>query len=1758
MALALRVGNQFKDINHQVFERSLLEGSLQNSSARYLAESLQHRLTPVDSITLIYEVVRDRFAGFPGSLPNDDQVPFPTMETRKSAYPIKGPDLPWEWEMDPEWNIPLILNDNQTLLERLQDPRRRNWYPHSLSTATAALFVPGVCDPDARNPQLPTFYENCTEENNDGEGVLSPHPWNLDILRKAKDVAPLLKAIYEFSTDILSISVAFRTGATLTFPHTPVDGRQLYNTTGCAWMTETPHPLNKSRGVIWDAPNCLQPGLTRSIRAKHAMEDGGFCQQQARDPGRFHVSGPRILHDGIKVADYGQAIYDLVTEEFLACITISISLSRMESLLRESSLSQFALIAIVQGEAGTVIASNNPRLQHPTRICEVGHTAGIATECNRRYQRVYNLVDYDLPWDPHEVREKYEFFRSFQDGYYAIVNPFPPVPDEYSPDYRPQFFVVVTFSEQIVKSATDEVNGSVDKRMQQSIVLCVAVGAVGFACSVMILLVMASALTRPLQKMNKVAASILQSFGGSSSTGAMQHISTVKDDTLCMPRTEVTDLTQAFNNMIASFSGSLLTRSAEHSREIELRNCFLNSARAKPPKEFQDLYTQTASDSDVSKASLHTSPNESDSRMDNGRSASFCNDKEDHEEEIIFVDSDEEELQNVAAFAFSDVSDIDEPFAFSVVSNNEQASVRNDARKEPLRIHDDSLNNRAISSPSGNPTEQFDGNAQSTTSWDQEAEIDDPVISADDVSSFSEGGQNNSNDDLSQEHRFRNTGENIVFPSSKAFMKAGSLEESRSEKFDQRFCGMQIPKGIKSPLFLWIVILIVVPLFLTAAVIAAVVLFALHDEFQDSVSDSEEFFVEAEKIMLALTTQLRATLVSGMTSRAMLQLYTLSRYSGWLFFDGLLRSESFPKGLSAVNECKFEESWEVCEWAQVNKVCDCAWNWPSTLSTCKKFEKETLSRYEQMPYYFVSSDAAKEDGSRTDSLYPKTHKHPNETMWWSNVEHLPGALKGGKASEYSTSYDRIRIGLANPLLVALHNSDRNREVATGYYYGFEADGGFLAYEGCSNADHSWAAFWQSTEENGAEGYRPKLCPIGRFGYDPRCRNWYDTGRQRGLISRSLHITPPYVFSGGEMIGQTATSSLIDSANGNFIGQVAIDFTATHIFETLAKTRNILNTGGFVLMITIVSDTLGGDTVFGPGIDGTSPALSSFDVVLPNDVNCSSSLKETCESRIDHFEEILKSMKRGESGTGSFARTTGLGATEEMVIAYFPVFVPFGEPTNASDFRRGALTREECIYSIALVQPMSSILQPYDEVEDEMNRKLSVSIGTLSGMICVVLVASVWVAYKVAESIATPLLYLAGAVKDIAASDQTNLPPSLHLKEGPKELLYISHTIDGLYRAVSVANAFFKAGELEAAYSLLVDALHLFKRLDNRKAIGVALNNLGNILLIMYREMKADGLYHKYGLDMQDVIERAGACFNEAVKLGEALYEEFYTREGWTPNCLDFMQHLSNRYFNRAIFMLSSKGAHVDPDEAERVGLRDLEISGDMDNEVIAYGEEIGWRSSHRSEDAFNFGLVRVRGLVLLIESGYKDTWDIEGKLEDLKELLESEREKPKSQLFAKMNHTGRLQQLETEMMRYALVSGQIEKAATVAIRSCIEDEFILLNTQRQASRALKAFFASTRRAPHRKDLLLDHIKEMSRLIADNYISQKDIAIDEHSQAASDLMGSTGVESKRSIFSRSILLANERLDPETSSMTFASRNSNLPDLISWQIVTMEQF
>jgi tetratricopeptide (TPR) repeat protein len=349
----------------------------------------------------------------------------------------------------------------------------------------------------------------------------------------------------------------------------------------------------------------------------------------------------------------------------------------------------------------------------------------------------------------------------------------------------------------------------------------------------------------------------------------------------------------------------------------------------------------------------------------------------------------------------------------------------------------------------------------------------------------------------------------------------------------------------------------------------------------------------------------------------------------------------------------------------------------------------------------------------------------------------------------------------------------------------------------------------------------------------------------------------------------------------------------------------------------------------------------------------------------------------------------------------------------------------------------------------------------------------------------------------------DLPPVQKIKAS-HEIAAFSSTLEVLFRIIRSANIAFFNGELDFAYRVLNDALRLFRRLDNKKAIGIASNNLGNTLLGIYRAITAAKLQKLHGLTKDDIVALGIAHFHNAIQMGEKAYDEFYELQGWSPSCLDFMQHLANRYFNRGLFLLHIKRDHPNPKEIEQLGRRDIQIACDMDQEVVTYSEEIGWGTFDRAEKRFNVNISRIRGFNILSELGYNNDWGVEELIEETLSIVREERKNPETDFFSNMSIAGRLQDLDVQIMRYHANRGDYETAAKVAVRMLIEDERLFIEAMRQALAVLIKFAENGKADPSFRRKLVPVLRTYRKTVMEMINERRQSAVEDMDSLSASL------------------------------------------------------
>ena len=603
----------------------------------------------------------------------------------------------------------------------------------------------------------------------------------------------------------------------------------------------------------------------------------------------------------------------------------------------------------------------------------------------------------------------------------------------------------------------------------------------------------------------------------------------------------------------------------------------------------------------------------------------------------------------------------------------------------------------------------------------------------------------------------------------------------------------------KSPLFWWIVGLVVIPLLIVAVSISAVVLANISSELPALIMPLKDEYLVLRNATRFSATSMRAIQASQTTEKSARDNHLLTRFASWLLFDGMNMSDSFTELLEGAEECKTSPDGSQCSW-MINRPCDCAWNDIGARATgeCTNFDP-SASRASQQVHFEAQSQDADSAGTRLSTSFPNVAASPASTSWWDNttvLPRLPGDVNDSSGARYRSTYDRVRVLSAlSSVLIPLYNYDISNDKPFGMYIGYEADGMLGGYTGC---DYSFATFpfWMSSESNGASKLRPELCPLGKYGYDARCRGWYaDSKSAADAGDGNFHITSPYVFAQGGLFAQSASTPLIDPRTQEYVGQSLVDLIPSSIFTSLESDNTKLAPGGFPILITTKKSILGTDTLIGPNYDlgeGEGKAIEEL-VLRYNEIYCDEDeaklittkksilgtdtligpnydLGEGEGKAIEElvlryneiycdedeakckawrgFQPILNEMKEGNAGSSVFTRT-GPGGEEEVVdISYAPVIVKHLRALDSSDLSRGVERENILIYSLALAETEDGITQSFQSIDSVVKTDVSICIAVLSVLIFVSAALTIYIAYRVTSSMIRPILDLLVVIEDI--------------------------------------------------------------------------------------------------------------------------------------------------------------------------------------------------------------------------------------------------------------------------------------------------------------------------------------------------------------------------------------------------------------------------
>lgn len=229
----------------------------------------------------------------------------------------------------------------------------------------------------------------------------------------------------------------------------------------------------------------------------------------------------------------------------------------------------------------------------------------------------------------------------------------------------------------------------------------------------------------------------------------------------------------------------------------------------------------------------------------------------------------------------------------------------------------------------------------------------------------------------------------------------------------------------RSPLFWWILVLIGLPVVLTNVAICATVSYALLHSIPSLRDITEESVVYLLVDSLEQSAKLKSNEIGMAVRDVVRDTHFVSRVAGWLFFDGITRSDAFAHIEEATEECKAYNPDTIgsCPFYDdpERAVCVCSWEdfdlSDFEILSCRDYTPRKARELQRLFFLGQSRDADPVTGIRDNatSFGDGTNGvdvNSSTTQWWSDFDSVPGAEKGAAASGFDTTYDRIRVSSA--------------------------------------------------------------------------------------------------------------------------------------------------------------------------------------------------------------------------------------------------------------------------------------------------------------------------------------------------------------------------------------------------------------------------------------------------------------------------------------------------------------------------------------------------------------------------------------------------------------------------------------------------------------------------------------------------------------------------------------------------------------------------
>jgi hypothetical protein len=832
-----------------------------------------------------------------------------------------------------------------------------------------------------------------------------------------------------------------------------------------------------------------------------------------------------------------------------------------------------------------------------------------------------------------------------------------------------------------------------------------------------------------------------------------------------------------------------------------------------------------------------------------------------------------------------------------------------------------------------------------------------------------------------------------------------------------------------SPLFWWILATIAIPLTLLMIGISSYVIWSVSHQLPFLTTHVKDTFINFELRSLSTLAVSRANFAANVIAPVIRDAHLLNRISGWLSFGALDMALSVSSMVNVQKKCDNNafDGAHKCTYYQEKSELPCECSQPMEN---KSFVKKTCSQRNtdlpalQRVWWIGESMENTTLRSEISSLQTNIDINSNRNASTIDLLHL------------SSSLSVVRIPLFNYIV-------ESRPKGTISFSVFENGGIVSGYSGC---EYVLPTSIETMSCSSGDTYR-------NFSCGPQ----YVDAKEAHLNNQvPIFFAPPSRSVSRNEIRQQVVLPIQES---DYIGQTIMDFSLAPILESLTADKMPLAGNGFPVLIKTDGDDSFHDIIVAPGYNLSEDLkekenVAVEDYVMPFDI-CEKDEGIGCNHRND-MKAILQDMRNGKSGFRMFTRNTEGGEDEQVFWTFAPVYLNIQSPVNNSDISRGISTHTKAIYSLALAIPISALHTAFNPVQGELDTISRIATIALTILIALVVFIVIYLSTKVTASIIIPVTLVLKFLKLISSQSFNEDIPDI--SGGSREVIKVFQTLEHLRTVIKLANTAFFSGDLGSAYQTLREALELFIKLENEKAIGISYNNLGNIMLAMYRTSKTTGFADVCGLSKENIILNGSEYFKKSIDIGEIALSSINKNEGWSTNYLVFMQQLSNRYFNRAVFLLNVKDEHPDPADAERQALIDLSIAKAMDREVVDNGDHQGFKGD--SDVFFDLLLGRIKGIRFFAAMGFEDHGCVEDLLLEAKNELIKGLSQPGHTLFRTIEPAGQMQRLDAALIEHFLGHQDEKSAALVAIRMVIEDDYLNVHAAHWALLALESYILS--------------------------------------------------------------------------------------------------